>query len=238
VEATPTADYAEIRRVGGNREPVILSKLSVFVSVIRRSGPHVVEASLVPTALFYCFLVVVGLRAAYAVALLWLYIAVCRRLVRGRPVPPLLVLAAIGVTVRTTVSIASGSSFLYFAQPAVTSVVMGGVFLISVCIGRPMVERLALEFWPLTPEMINRPAVSRLLRNLTFFWAGVNVAIGATNLMLLLWLSLPTYVAMRQVASLGITTIGIAITIDRSVRTARREGFGGIRRSGSARSCR
>lgn len=205
--------------------PAALSKVSVFLAVVRRSGPHIIEASLVPTALFYCCLVLVGLAAAYAAALLWLYAAVACRMVRHHPVPPLLVLGVIGITIRTTLAVTSGSSFVYFAQPIFGSVVMGAVFLISVAIGRPMVERLALEFWPLTPEMIARPAVSRLLRGLTFFWAGINLAIGATTLTLLLVLPLAAYVAVKQVASLTITGIGVAVTIDLAVRTARREGF-------------
>jgi hypothetical protein len=205
--------------------PAAISKVSVFLAVVRRSGPHVIEASLIPTALFYCCLVLAGLGAAYAAAMLWLYAAVLCRLARHRAVPPVLVLGAIGITVRTTVSIASGSSFLYFAQPILASVVMGCVFLISVVVGRPMVERLALEFWPLTPEMLARPAVARLLRGLTFLWAGVNLAIGATTLTLLLCLPMAAYVAVKQLASLAITGVGIALTIDRSVRTARREGF-------------
>jgi intracellular septation protein A len=202
-----------------------LSKASVFLGVVRRSGPHLIEASLIPTALFYCALVIVGLGAAFVTALVWLYAAVVIRLARHKPVPPLLVLGAIGITVRTTISLASGSSFYYFAQPILGSLVMGCVFLVSVVVGRPMVERLALEFWPLTPEMLACPAVSRLLRGLTFLWAGVNIVTGVTTLTLLLWLPLAAYVALKQVASLAITGAGIAVTIDLSVRTARREGF-------------
>ena len=206
-------------------EPMILSKLAVFVSVVRRSGPHLIEASLIPTCLFYASLVVIGLGAAYATALLWLYGTVFWRVTRGRPIPPLLVLAVIGITVRTAVSVASGSSFVYFAQGVVGSFVMGCVFLASIVVGRPLVERLALEFWPLTPEMLGRPAVSRLLRRLTYLWAGVNVAIGATNLLLLVWLPLPGYVAAKQPAAWMITGIGVAFTIDSAVRLARHEGF-------------
>lgn len=202
-----------------------ISKVGVFLAVVRRSGPHVVEASLIPTALFYSGLVVAGRVAALAAALLWTYAAVLCRLVLGRPVPPLLVLGAMGITIRTTVAIASGSTFLYFAQPILGSFVMGCVFLISVAVGRPMVGRLALEFWPLTAEMMARPAVIRLLRRLTYLWAGVNLVIGLTTLSLLLWLPMVAYVAAKQVASLSITAAAIAITIDRSVRTARREGF-------------
>ena len=218
MEATPDPDL------------IRLSKFSIFAAIVRRSGPHLIEASLIPTALFYAGLVILGLGAAYAITLLWVYAAMCRRLMRGLAVPPLLVLAAIGVTVRTTVSVASGSSFTYFAQPVASSFAMGCVFLISVLIGRPMVERLALEFWPLTPEMLDRPAVSRLLRGLTFWWAGVNIAIAGTTLLLLLWLPMATYVAAKQAASLAIMGIGVAVTIDLALRTARREGFAAERR--------
>jgi len=52
----------------------------------------------------------------------------------------------------------------YVATTAVLgSFVVGGVFLVSVVVRRPMVERLALDFWPLTPEMLANPAVDRLL---------------------------------------------------------------------------
>jgi hypothetical protein len=202
-----------------------ISKFAVFLAVVRRSGPHIIEASLIPTALFYCCLVLAGVGAAYVAALLWLYSAVVSRIVRGRPVPPLLVLGAIGITVRTTVAVLSGSTFFYFAQPVLSSLVMGVVFLVSIVAGRPMVERLALEFWPLTPELLARPVVTRLLRRLTYLWAAVNLLIGLTTLTLLLWLPTATFVALKPVVSLALTGTGIAITIDRSVRTARREGY-------------
>ena len=202
-----------------------VSKFSVFVAVVARSAPRLIEASLIPTALFYCCLVMAGVGAAYAAALLWLYAAVASRLARRRPVPPLLVLGAIGITVKTTVAVVSGSTFVYFAQPVLGSLVVGCVFLASVALGRPMAQALALEFWPLTPEMLANPAVGRLLRRLTFLWAGVNFAIGAATFALLVLLPLPVFVAVKQVVAWSLMGIGIAVTIDRSVRTARREGF-------------
>ncbi len=202
-----------------------LSRAAVFTSVVRRSGPHLLEASLIPTALFYACLVIAGLGTAYAAALLWLYASVLVRLARHKPIPPLLLIGVVGITVRTTVAVASGSTFIYFAQPAANSLVMTGVFLVSIAVGRPLIEQLALEFWPLTPELLALPSVSRLLRGLTFLWAGVNLVIGATTVTLLVCVPLATYVALKQLASLAITGAGIAITIDRSLRVARREGY-------------
>lgn len=202
-----------------------VSKLSVFGAVVARSAPRLIEASLIPSALFYCALVLIGIGAAYGVAILWLYGTVATRLIRGRRVSPLLVLAVVGITIRTIVAVASGSTFVYFVQQVMGSLVVGCVFLVSVALRRPMVESLALDFWPLTPEMRAHPSVVRLLRRLTFLWAGVNFAIFATTLTLLLVLPLPAYVALKQAVAWSITAAGIAITIDRSVHTGRRAGF-------------
>jgi len=73
--------------------------------------------------------------------------------------------------------------------------------------------------------MRSHPSVVRLLRRLTFLWAGVNLAIGAATFTLLLLLPLPAYVALKQPVAWSITAAGIAITIDRSVHTGRRAGF-------------
>ncbi len=203
----------------------VVSKLSVFGAVVARSAPRIIEASLIPSALFYCSLVLIGIGAAYAVAILWLYGIVATRLIRRRRVSPLLILAAVGITIRTIVAVASGSTFVYFLQQVAGSLVVGCVFLISVALRRPIVESLALDFWPLTPEMRAHPSVVRLLRRLTFLWAGINLAIFAATLTLLLVLPLPAYVALKQPVAWSITAAGIAITIDRAVHTGRRAGF-------------
>jgi hypothetical protein len=196
-----------------------------LAAVVKRSAPRLIEASLIPTALFYCCLVLIGIGAAYAAALVWLYAAVASRALRHRPVPPLVVLGAIGITIRTTVAVTSGSTFVYFAQPVLGSLAVGCVFLVSVAVGRPMAQALALDFWPLTPEMLAHPAVTRLLRRLTLLWACVNFTVGAATFTLLTVLPLPAFVAVKQPVAWTITAAGIAVTIDRSVRTARRAGF-------------
>jgi hypothetical protein len=218
---TPAAAPTELVRV----ERPSVSKGGIFVAVVRRAGPRLIEASLIPTALFYGCLVFAGIGLAYAAALIWVYAALLVRLVRKGRVSPLLVLAAVGITVRTALAVVQDSSFLYFAQPILGSVAAGLVFLGSIAIGRPIVHALAHDFWPLTPEMLECPGVARLLRRLTYLWAGVNLACAAATFTLLVVLPLPAFVAIKQFVSWGIIGIAIALTIDRSVRTARREGF-------------
>ena len=80
-----------------------LSKLRVLKMVGRRSLPSLIEATVVPSVLFYVFLVAIGPVPAMCAALAWAYGSVLRRLVGRQPVPGVLQLAVAALTVRTVV---------------------------------------------------------------------------------------------------------------------------------------
>ena len=202
-----------------------LSKLMVIATVARRCGPHVIEATVIPAVLFYGCLVAGGLGAAYVAALGWSYAALVHRLLRRRPVPPILVLGIIGITVRTLVAVVSRSSFVYFFQPVLGTVAMGCVFLISLRVGRPLIGRLAGEFWPMTPEVASRPAILRLFRRLTLLWAAVNLASAALTMTLLVSLPLGAFLAVKQLSGFAVTAGAVFLTVSLSLSTARREGL-------------
>lgn len=198
---------------------------SVLLAVVRRSRRHVIEASVIPAVLFYVCLITGGLTFAYVTALTYAYGAAARRWRRGERVPPLLLLTIIGITIRTVVAVISGSSFVYFLQPVLSTVAMSGVFLVSVALGRPLIASLAHEFWPITPEDAACPGVARHFRNLTVLWAGVNLASAIATMALLLYLPVTTFVAVKQLSGLAITGVGVYVTVASSLRMARREGL-------------
>jgi len=204
--------------------PPEFSKRGVVLAVARRGGPKLLEATIIPGALFYICLVTGGLGFAYVTAIAWIYGCVVRRLIQHRAIPSILVLGAIGITVRTAVAVGSGSTFVYFAQPILGTVATGGVFLISLVVGRPLIGRLAGDFWPITPEMAANPRILSLFRGLTVLWAAVNLTTATLTFFLLLYLPLATFVAVKQVSGLGITVAAIAVTIIWSHRIACREG--------------
>ena len=98
------------------------SKLSVVRAVVRRMVPFLVEATPDPTALFYVVLLTFELKWAILAALCWTYAAVARRFVVGSPIPGLLVLATLGISVRTGVYLFSHNDFVYFFQPILRTV--------------------------------------------------------------------------------------------------------------------
>jgi hypothetical protein len=209
---------------GAGPIPRPLSKLSVLRAVARKSAPHLIEATIIPAALFYSFLILAGVWTALVAALCWSYGALARRLLLRRGVPPILLLALVGLTARSIAAVSSGSSFVYFLQPILGTVAVGGVFLASL-FGRPLVGRLAADFCPLTPEVAARPAVLRLFRGLTILWAGVNLITAATTFGLLMSLPIAAFVAAKALSGLAITITGIVLTVSWSLRTARREGL-------------
>lgn len=204
--------------------PPVLSRIAVLGAVARRGGPHLLEATFVPAVLFYCCLTWGGLGLAYVIALGWMYGAVARRLIGRRRIPPILVLGVVGITVRTAMAVTSGSTFVYFMQPILGTIATAGVFLLSLIAGRPLIGRLATDFWPITPEMADNPRVISLFRGLTVLWAGINLATAATTFTLLLCLPVAPFVAAKQASGLAITTTGIVVTVCWSHRVACREG--------------
>jgi hypothetical protein len=197
----------------------------VVGAVARRLFPYLIEATIIPTALFYVLLVVGDMRWALAGALAWSYGAIVRRAVGGRTVPGLLILATIGITVRTIVYLLSNNDFVYFVGPILRTTLTGLVFATSVAFGRPLIARFAGDFCPLAPDVSVRPGVVRLFTRLTILWATVNALAAASSLVLLLTVPVAVFVVTAAVSAWIITCTGVVLTVVDSVTTARREGL-------------
>lgn len=201
------------------------SKRSVIGAVTRRLVPYLIEATLIPTTLFYVLLVVGDMRWALFGALAWSYGAVARRLLGHHPVPGLLILATLGVTVRTIVYLLSSNDFVYFVQPILRTTLTGVLFAGSVAIGRPLIARFAGDFCPLTAEVRGRPGILRLFARLSILWAVVNALAAASSLVLLLTVPVPVFVLTAAVSAWAVTCSGVVVTVADAVTTARREGL-------------
>ena len=71
---------------------------------------------------------------------------------------------------------ASGDTYLYFIQPAISNVVIASLALLSLATARPFVARLAADFYPMTDDLAMRPRLQRLFWHLTLMWAMVCLA--------------------------------------------------------------
>ena len=178
-------------------------------TMARHALPHLVEATFIPLILFYAFLWTAGVWGALVAALVWSYTALIRRAVTGKRIPGILVLGTIGITARTIAAFASGSTFIYFLQPSLTTVAIAGAFLLSVPAGRPLAERLAHDFVPLEPEVMSLPGVQRVFIRITLLWAFVNLANAAVSITLLMSQDVGTFVALKTIG--GMVLVGAAV---------------------------
>jgi intracellular septation protein A len=194
-------------------------------TVVRRVSLSLLIACVVPAVLFYATFALAGVWTAILVALGWSYGAIAFRALTGRRTSGLLLLTALLITARTALALLTDSTFVYFLQPVVSDGVVATAFLLSLVTARPMVARLAGDFYPMDHELAMRPRVRRLFRNLTVLWA----LLGLGKALLTLWLlqsqSLATFVLVKSVTVLAINLTAAAATIALAAWVARQEGL-------------
>lgn len=167
----------------------------------------------------------VGLTWGVLAAAGWTALAIGRRVLTGRQVSGLLVLATLGLVVRTGLYVLSGSAFLYFVQPVARSAATALLFAASALTGRPLVARFARDFCSFDTSVGHRPAIVALFRRLTLLWAAAQAATAAAHFTLLVTVPVGVFVATATGAVWLIVVPCVAITVADAVRTARRDGL-------------
>ncbi|MHB8467675.1 MAG: VC0807 family protein [Acidimicrobiales bacterium] len=183
-----------------------------LMALARHAGPHLIEATVIPLGLFYGGLWLLGLWGALIVGLAWSYVAIGRRLITRQRVPGLLLLGAFGITARTIVAFATGSVFVYFLQPTLTTLVVAGAFLVSLPTRRPLAERLAADFCPLPKLFLAQPGVRTFFLRITVLWSFVQLANAAITITLLLSQPIGTFVWVRSVSSMTLTVGAVVLS--------------------------
>jgi hypothetical protein len=196
-----------------------------FGAIMRHLALSVMMANVIPSVLFYLCLVAGNVWTALIAALVWCYGSMAWRLSTKRRASGLLLLTVIGLTAKTVLALASGSTFVYFLQPAITDGVVAALFLISLASARPLVARLAGDFFPMSADIASRPRIQRLFWNLTLFWAMICVAKSIVTVWLLESFPLVTFVAIKEVMILTMLVIGTGVTVAAAFRVAKSEGL-------------
>jgi uncharacterized membrane protein len=194
-------------------------------AIIGHLSLSLLTASVIPGVLFYLCLVTGNVWTALIAALAWCYGAITWRMATRRRASGLLLLTAAGLTLRTAVAFASGDAYLYLLQPVINNAVVAALFLASLATARPVVARLAADFYPMNADVANRARVQRLFWNLTLLWAMVCLAKSVVTLWLLHSQSVETFVAVKSVLFLAITVAATAATLSSAVWVARKEGL-------------
>jgi intracellular septation protein A len=194
-------------------------------SILRRVGMNLLVACVIPGIVFYSMFTAFGVWPAIGASLVWSYGAIAVRALTGRRASGMLLLTAGVLTLRTVVALASHSTFIYFLQPVLTDLLIGTAFLASALTARPVVARLAGDFYPLTDELHARPALRRLFRRLTLLWATALLAKAVVVYVLLVSQPLATFVLAKSILVPITNASCIALTVLAATAVARHEGL-------------
>jgi len=137
----------------------------------------------------------------------------------------LLVLTLGIMTIRTVFTLATGNTFVYFVQPVFADAAVAAIFLVSLWSARPIVARLAPDFYPMDAALAARPRIRRLFRRLTLLWGLVIVVKGSVTLWLLVSLSTVNFVLIKSSAIITLTLVAAAATVVLSAMVGRQEGL-------------
>src|SRR3954471_19141071 len=94
-------------------QPVVAVDRPHLGAIVRHLSLSLLMATVIPSLLFYGCLVAGDIWAALIAALTWCYGAMAWRIRTKRPRSALLWITAIGLTAKTALSIATGSTFIY-----------------------------------------------------------------------------------------------------------------------------
>jgi hypothetical protein len=192
-------------------------------TILRNLSLSLLTAVVVPGVLFTVSLVMINVWAALVSALTWCYGAIAWRALTRRRMSGLMTLTVVGLTARTALAFASGNTYIYFLQPVINNVILASLFLLSLATARPVVARLAADFYPMSADVAKRPRVQRLFWHLTLLWAFVCLIKAAATFWLLQSQSLVNFIVVKNITFLGLTVAAVAVTVSAALWVARRE---------------
>lgn len=194
-------------------------------TVLKHLSLNLLVANVVPAALFYSCLRLGNVWIAIIAALSWCYGVIGWRMLTKRRTSGLLLLTVVGLTAKTILALASGSTFIYFIQPAANDAIIAVLFLLSLATARPIVARMAADFYPMSAEVAGRPRIRRLFWHLTLLWAVLCLTKSGLTVWLLESLPPVQFVAIKSIIVFAIILAGTAMTVESARRVAKTEGL-------------
>ncbi|MBF8185854.1 hypothetical protein ITP53_08880 [Nonomuraea sp. K274] len=206
-----------------NHPQVTLPRLTALA---RQAAPKLLEGVVAPLAVFYLAMVVLGFKWALFATVAWVYFGVAWRLVKRVKVPATMWLAAFAITIRAVVAFWTGTWMWFFIQPEMGTICISMVFLASVRLNRPLVQKLTLDYIHLPSAVLKHERVRRFFARITLLWAFVLLMNSTLSIFLAVYESLAgslgTFMLLRTSGVAVISGLAIAISIIGFKRLLRR----------------
>ena len=181
--------------------------------VLRSAAPRIGEATIVPALLAWCVGRPFGITTGLLATLAWFYLMLTIRLMRRAPVPGVVWLGVVLFTIRVTLTLASGSFWVYALQPIAGSLGSATAFLGSLAVGRPLSARLAGDFLPGLRVLGNLAPVRRAFIRITGIWILCNLTHAAIAIKLAMHARPADAVAWQTTLGPIVTVTTLAVSV-------------------------
>ncbi|WP_344889652.1 VC0807 family protein [Actinomadura meridiana] len=188
-------------------------ELPRVTALLMHALPRFIEGVIAPVAVFYAALTLLGLNGALVAAVAWVYGGIAYRYARGHRVSGMLLLAAVGVTVRAATAAATHSAVMYFLQPTLGTLTISLAFLASVPLGRPLAMKLARDMAPIPEAFLKHDRVHRFFLRISLLWSMVLFANVGVSLWMLFNESISMYLWFRTGIVAGLGAVGVAVSV-------------------------
>jgi uncharacterized membrane protein len=182
-------------------------------NLVRHAAPHLLEASFGPTACFLTGRALWGINGALALAVAWTGGCMARRVMKGRPMSGLLIIAMTTLVLRATVSLALQSEQAYLIAPVLVTVVMGFVYIASAVTAKPLLGRVMGDVVPPSWVDPGDPRAVRVCRVASLVWGGEQIVSSLVSLVMVQRLPTATYMVLHDLVSWGILAVAVALTV-------------------------
>jgi Protein of unknown function (DUF3159) len=180
--------------------------------ILRRAGTTMLVATVLPMTAFYLTFALTGLEPAVAVTVAWYYATLLWRLARGERMLGAALLGAGLLTLRAVLIFWTGSAFLYFIQPVAGTVATASALALTALAGRPLLDRLTHDFFPLPPELTERLRANRFFRYASVVWALIYLVNAVSTVWLLSNSSLGTFLVLKTLLSPLLAGLAVLLT--------------------------
>lgn len=189
----------------------LLTFLLTAIRLLRQAVPHVLEGIIGPSAAFLAGHAVWGMVGALGLAFAWTGTCLGLRLLIGRRITGLLVIAAISLVLRTLVAVIMNSTKAFFIGPDIVTAGMGLLFLASAFTAKPLVARIAADFLPPSWLHLGDRRALRLCRAGSALWGLEQLLTSVVTGFLVFNVSPTTFVTCHEPVSLAVFALVMGV---------------------------
>ena len=182
------------------------------VASLRRGLPRMVQAAVIPAALFSFSVSTWGVEAAIGVSLVYAYGLALYQRIRTGYAAAMLSVSCVLLGVRAVAGLAAGSGQMFFGFAALETLAVGAMFVASLFSEMPLVVKMVRDFAPEGAARLATPEHRALVCRVSVLWGLVHLGVAATTAWLLTHESLTTFVWLKEACSLAWMGAGAVLT--------------------------